>query len=149
AYGRPDDLKAFVQAAHREGLMVFLDVVYNHFGPAGNYLGLYAPQFFTSRHETPWGDAINFDGADARPVREFFVHNALFWLEEYRFDGLRLDAVHAIVDDSDPDFLTELARAVEREIAGRSVHLVLENAANEARRLERRGDGTPSTYVAQ
>jgi len=148
AYGRPDDLKAFVQAAHREGLMVFLDVVYNHFGPAGNYLGLYAPQFFTSRHETPWGDAINFDGADARPVREFFVHNALFWLEEYRFDGLRLDAVHAIVDDSDPDFLTELARAVEREIAGRSVHLVLENAANEARRLQRRGDGTPSTYVA-
>jgi len=149
AYGRPDDLKAFVQAAHREGLMVFLDVVYNHFGPAGNYLGLYAPQFFTSRHETPWGDAINFDGTDAGPVRKFFVHNALFWLEEYRFDGLRLDAVHAIIDDSEPDFLTELAGAVEREITGRPIHLVLENAANEARRLERRSDGEPRTYVAQ
>ncbi|MFO7287236.1 MAG: malto-oligosyltrehalose trehalohydrolase [Gammaproteobacteria bacterium] len=148
AYGRPPDLKSFVQAAHREGLMVLLDVVYNHFGPAGNYLPLYAPQFFTARHKTPWGDAIDFDG-EASPVRAFFIHNALYWLEEYRFDGLRLDAVDAIFDDSEPDFLTELARTVERKITGRPVHLVLENASNEARRLERRGDGVPRTYVAQ
>lgn len=149
AYGRPEDLKAFVQAAHRQGLMVFLDVVYNHFGPAGNYLGHYAPQFFTSRHATPWGDAMNFDGDDASPVRSFFVHNALFWLEEYRFDGLRLDAVHAIIDDSERHILTELADAVHDGISGREVHLVLENADNEARHLERSAGGKPKHYVAQ
>ena len=92
--------------------MVLLDVVYNHFGPDGNYLGHYAPQFFTSRHKTPWGNAINFDDADCAVVRQFFIHNALYWLEEYHFDGLRLDAVHTIVDDSDPSFLRELAAAV-------------------------------------
>ena len=79
--------------------MVLLDVVYNHFGPEGNYLARYAPQFFTERHQTPWGAAINFDGADSRAVRDFFIHNALYWLEEFHFDGLRFDAVHAIVDD--------------------------------------------------
>lgn len=147
-YGRPEDLKAFVQAAHREGLMVFLDVVYNHFGPSGNYLGLYAPQFFTSRHKTPWGDAINFDGPEAAPVRAFFVHNALFWLEEYRFDGLRLDAVHAIIDDSDPDILTEIAASIAGRITDRHVHLVLENADNEARYLTR-SNARPERYTAQ
>lgn len=149
AYGRPEDLKAFVQAAHRAGLMVFLDVVYNHFGPAGNYLGHYAPQFFTSRHKTPWGDAINFDGPDAEAVRSFFVHNALFWLEEYRFDGLRLDAVHAIIDDSEPDFLTELAAVVRRKFTDRRVHLVLENGDNEARYLTRAPAARPGRYTAQ
>src|SRR5262249_14551529 len=109
SYGRPDDLKKFVQDAHMHGIMVFLDVVYNHFGPEGNYLTAYAPQFFTDRHCTPWGDGINFDGPDSRPVRDFFIHNALYWLKEYHFDGLRLDAVHAIVDDSQPDILSELA----------------------------------------
>jgi maltooligosyltrehalose trehalohydrolase len=129
AYGRPEDLKALVDAAHRAGLMVFLDVVYNHFGPKGNYLQRYAPQFFTERHETPWGAAIDFS---RREVREFFIQNARYWLEEYRFDGLRFDAVHAIVDDSPRHILDEVRDAVP---AGK--HLVLENDANQARYLKR------------
>ncbi|MBN1238990.1 MAG: malto-oligosyltrehalose trehalohydrolase [Gammaproteobacteria bacterium] len=152
AYGRPEDLKRLVQAAHRRGLMVFLDVVYNHFGPEGNYLPLFAPQFFTDRHETPWGKAINFDGPDSRQVRRFFTDNALYWLGEYHFDGLRLDAVHAIIDDSDPSFLRELAEAVQRleDSSGRPRHLVLENGDNVARYLEReRGARPPRSYVAQ
>ena len=147
-YGHPDDFKALVAAAHQRSLMVILDVVYNHFGPEGNYLHLYAPQFFTERHRTPWGAAINFEGE--RVVRDFFVHNALYWLEEFSVDGLRLDAVHAIVDDSRPDILTELA---ERVRAGpgrqRMIHLVLENDCNEARRLVRDANGRPRQYTAQ
>jgi malto-oligosyltrehalose trehalohydrolase len=150
AYGQPEDLKRMIAAAHAHGLMVFLDVVYNHFGPEGNFLHAYAPQFFTERHHTPWGAAINFDGPDARPVRDFFIHNALYWLEEYHCDGLRLDAAHAIRDDSRPDILTELA---ERARAGpgrtRHVHLVLENDKNAARYLERAPDGTARRYDAQ
>ena len=109
--------------------MVFLDVVYNHFGPEGNYLPLYVPQFFTERYHTPWGAAIDFKG---ERVREFFVHNALYWLEEYNIDGLRLDAVHAIRDESEKHFLVELAERV-RSGPGRErhVHLVLENEAKE------------------
>jgi len=150
SYGGPHDLKALVEAAHRRGLMVFLDVVYNHFGPEGNYLHLYAPQFFTDRHQTPWGAAVNFDDLGSRTVRDFFIHNALFWLEEYRFDGLRLDAVHAIADESDPHILVELAEAV-RAGPGRTrqVHLVLENEHNEARFLERGKDTRPRWYDAQ
>lgn len=136
SYGRPEDLKALIQAAHAKGLMVLLDVVYNHFGPEGNYLYVYARKFFTERHHTLWGAAINFDGADSRPVREFFIHNALYWLQEYHFDGLRLDAVHAIIDDSAKHILTELAERVHAAIGTeRQVHLVLENDANEARYL--------------
>jgi maltooligosyltrehalose trehalohydrolase len=135
-YGRPNDLKRLVQSAHARGLMIMLDVVYNHFGPEGNYLRTYAPQFFTDRHHTPWGEAINFDGPDSRVVREFFVHNALYWLDEYQFDGLRFDAVHAIVDESKPNILTELAGRVRASIApDRHVHLVLENDHNAARYL--------------
>jgi maltooligosyltrehalose trehalohydrolase len=138
-YGGSADLKALVQAAHRKGLMVFLDVVYNHFGPKGNYLHRYAPRFFTERHQTPWGDGINFDGEGSRVVRDFFIHNALYWLEEYRFDGLRLDAVHAIADDSEPDILTELAQTVHTGPGKeRQIHLVLENDHNAAHYLERR-----------
>ena len=130
AYGTPEALKRLVDDAHGYGLMVFLDVVYNHFGPEGNFLGAYAPSFFTDRFETPWGQAIDFS---QRPVRDFFIHNALYWLEEYRFDGLRLDAVHAIEDESAPHFLDELADAVHRHFDGRRrVHLVLENDENEA-----------------
>ncbi|RDD63802.1 malto-oligosyltrehalose trehalohydrolase [Ferruginivarius sediminum] len=137
AYGRPEDLKAFVDRAHGLGLMVFLDVVYNHFGPEGNYLPLYAPQFFTSAHHTPWGEAIAFDGPHARTVRDFFIHNALYWLTEYGIDGLRLDAVHAIQDNVRTEFLRELAGAVHQRFADtRQVHLVLENDANEARLLD-------------
>jgi len=149
-YGGPDSLKSLVAAAHRRGLMVLLDVVYNHFGPEGNYLHLYAPQFFTDRHDTPWGAGINFDGANARPVRDFFIHNALYWLEEFHLDGLRLDAADAIVDDSAPDILTEIATAVQsgpgRE---REIHLVLENDHNEAWRLARDRDGRSRYYSAQ
>ncbi len=135
AYGPPQALKRFIQAAHRLGLMVMLDVVYNHFGPEGNYLSVYAPQFFTDRHHNAWGDALNFDGPGSRVVREFFIHNALYWIDEYRFDGLRLDAVHAMKDDSSPDILQVLAQRVRAHSAGRQVHLVLENDCNEAARL--------------
>jgi malto-oligosyltrehalose trehalohydrolase len=137
SYGEPQQLKAFIDAAHSLGLMLLLDVVYNHFGPDGNYLWLYAPQFFSTRHQTPWGAAINFDGEDSRLVREFFIQNALYWLTEFHFDGLRLDAVHAIVDDSPVHFLTELAQRVRASLPGRHVHLILENDHNEARWLER------------
>ncbi len=136
AYGTPDELKAFVDAAHARGLAVFLDVVYNHFGPEGNYLHAYAEPVFTDRHHTPWGSAINVDGDASATVRELFVQNALYWLMEYRFDGLRFDAVHEIHDDSPRPFLDELAARARAAIEpGRHVHLVLENDANDARLL--------------
>ena len=146
AYGTPDDLKRLVESAHAHGIMVFVDVVYNHFGPQGNYLSTYAPGFFTRDRATPWGDAIDFRGGDRRPVRDFFVHNALYWLEEFHLDGLRLDAVHAIFDDSSPHILEEIAAEV-RAGPGRMRHvqLVLENHDNAARRLG--GDATQ--YNAQ
>lgn len=134
AYGTPNDLKELIDACHGRGLMVFLDVVYNHFGPDGNYLGAYATPFFTDAYETPWGAAIDFT---RRPVREFFIHNAIYWLNEYRFDGLRLDAVHAIHDPSERHILVELADRVRAEIdPERHVHLVLENDDNAARYLD-------------
>jgi maltooligosyltrehalose trehalohydrolase len=137
-YGRPEDLKKLVQSAHDRGIMVLLDVVYNHFGPEGNYLNAYAPQFFTDRHRTPWGNAINFDGPESNIVRDFFIQNALYWLSDYHFDGLRLDAVHAIIDDSPQHFLMELAEIVRASIAPeRHVHLILENDDNQARYLQR------------
>ena len=137
SYGTPDELKELVQAAHARGLMIFLDVVYNHFGPDGNYLHTYAPQFFSESHHTPWGAAINFDGNDSRMVRDFFIHNAVYWLEEYHFDGLRLDAIHAIVDDSQPDIVTELSVVIHEKFADtRQVHLILENEANAAHYLQ-------------
>jgi maltooligosyltrehalose trehalohydrolase len=149
-YGRPDDLKALVQSAHERGLMVLLDVVYNHFGPEGNYLNSYAPQFFTDRHKTPWGNAINFDGAESRVVRDFFIQNALYWLIEYQFDGLRLDAVHAIIDDSTPHILRELADAVRGAVEpDRQVHLILENDHNQARYLQRGTRCEIQAYNAQ
>ena len=149
-YGRPEDLKALVDAAHVLGLMVLLDVVYNHFGPEGNYLHAYCPEFFNPKHQTPWGAAINFDGPSARTVRDFFIHNALYWVEEYRFDGLRLDAIHAIRDDSTPHIVAEIAQALHagpgRE---RHVHLILENDANQSRFLGRDEQGTAHGATAQ
>jgi len=131
SYGTPEQLKQLIDTAHGHGLMVFLDVVYNHFGPDGNFLGRYASPFFRHDQHTPWGDAIDFR---RREVREFFINNALMWLNEYRFDGLRLDAVHAIPD---LDFLVELAKRVRGETEpGRHVHLVLENEHNRASLLE-------------
>jgi maltooligosyltrehalose trehalohydrolase len=150
SYGRPEDLKALVDDAHSLGLAVLLDVVYNHFGPEGNYLHAYAPQFFNPEGKTPWGAAIRFDGPDSRTVRDFYVHNALYWLDEYHFDGLRLDAVHAIRDPSTPGIIEEIARAIHhgpgRE---RPVHLVLENDRNEAHLLEREASGCPRIATAQ
>lgn len=146
SYGTPDELKQLIVAAQGHGLMVLLDVVYNHFGPEGNYLGRYAPQFFTDRHTTPWGAALDMM-RDA--VRGFFIHNALYWLAEFGLDGLRLDAVHAIQDDSERHVLVELAAAVRARDFGRPIHLVLENDDNAARYLERDGDGRPRLYTAQ
>ena len=130
AYGPPEALKALVDRAHELGLSMILDVVYNHFGPDGNYLAAYAPEFFDSDTQTPWGPAIAFE---REPVRRYFVDNALMWLEEYRFDGLRLDAVHAIRDKS---FLEELGCEVRSREGKRHLHLVLENEGNEAHWLE-------------
>jgi len=141
SYGPPGALKRLVDAAHGLGLMVFLDVVYNHFGPEGNYLHRIAPDFFDPERQTPWGAAIDFR---QRQVRDMFIENALYWLHEYRFDGLRLDAVHAILDDASPDVLTELAERVRGTTEpGRHIHLVLENDHNEAGRL------VPGRYRAQ
>ncbi len=135
AYGRPEDLKALIDAAHERGLMVLLDVVYNHFGPDGNYLATYAPQFFTDEFSTPWGASIDYR---REPVRRFAVDNALHWLATYRFDGLRLDAVHAIKARGQPSILEDIAAAAaslaQRE--DRAIHLVLENDDNAASLLQ-------------
>jgi maltooligosyltrehalose trehalohydrolase len=130
SYGGPDELKALVDRAHELGLSVFLDVVYNHFGPDGNYLGAYAGGFFHPEVHTPWGGAV---AVDQPQVYRFFVDNALMWLEEYRFDGLRFDAVHAIANDR---FLDAMARDIRQAIGpDRHVHLILENEANDSERL--------------
>jgi maltooligosyltrehalose trehalohydrolase len=149
-YGTPDELKALVDAAHALGMMVLLDVVYNHFGPEGNYLHAGSPAFFNPAHQTPWGAAINYDGELSRTVRDFFVHNALYWVEEFRFDGLRMDAVHAIRDDSETDIVREICAAL-RDGPGRErhVHVVLENEANGAHYLERDAENRPSVATAQ
>jgi maltooligosyltrehalose trehalohydrolase len=131
SYGTPEQLKHLVDCAHEHGLAVILDVVYNHFGPDGNYLGQYAAGFFQEDVHTPWGAGIDFD---RREVRNFFLDNALMWLLEYRFDGLRLDAVHAI---DNPGFLQELAQRVRQQVdTGRHVWLVLENELNQASLLK-------------
>ena len=149
-YGRPDDFKQLIEAAHQRGLMVVLDVVYNHFGPEGNYLHAYAPDFFNPRHTTPWGAAINFDGDNCRTVRDYFIHNALYWLNEFHLDGLRLDAIHAICDDSSPDIVEEIASAI-RQGPGRErhVHLILENDRNQSHYLQRNSAQQPIQATAQ
>lgn len=151
SYGRPEDLKALIDAAHARRLMVFLDVVYNHFGPEGNYLGTYARRFFDGERHTPWGAAIDFFSPGKALVRRFFVENALYWLEEFRFDGLRLDAVHAIDDPSAPDILEEIATDIRTRLPqDRHIHLVLENDNNAARYLMRKeGADALRLYEAQ
>jgi len=147
AYGRPDDLKALIDEAHLRGLMVLLDVVYNHFGPEGNYLGRYAPAFFTEA-QTPWGSAIDYR---VREVRAFAIENARYWLDEYRFDGLRLDAVHAIAEPGEISMLHDLSHAAGElaSASGRQLHLVLENDDNAASLLNA-GEGPPrGKYRAQ
>ncbi len=140
SYGSPEAFKALVDEAHRLGMTVILDVVYNHFGPEGNYLGQYASGFFRDDIDTPWGPAIDFR---KRPVRDFVIQNALYWLDEFRVDGLRLDAVHAIKDDSEIHLLEELSATVQASFEGkRHIHLILENEENDAARLE-------TTFTAQ
>ncbi len=126
-YGSPDELKAMVDAAHGHGIMVFLDVVYNHFGPEGNYLGEYAPGFFRKDRPTPWGDAIAYERPE---VRDYFIENVLYWLDEFRFDGLRFDAIDQIEDGSDVHILQQIAMEVREQIKNRHVHLITENPAN-------------------
>lgn len=147
AYGRPEDLKALIDEAHLRGLMVMLDVVYNHFGPEGNYLGRYAPSFFTQA-QTPWGSAIDYRVSE---VRAFAIENALHWLREYRFDGLRLDAVNSIVEPGGLSLLTDISVAAGRLAAetGRYIHLVLENGDNRASILDSMQDPPQGKYRAQ
>jgi len=134
SYGGPSGLKRLVDACHARGLALLLDVVYNHLGPEGNYLGEYGP-YFTDRYKTPWGLALNFDGAHSDFVRWFFIHNALQWIDEFHVDGLRVDAVHAIVDHSAEPFLQDLCAAVRRraEELGRRVHTFAESDLNDPR----------------
>jgi malto-oligosyltrehalose trehalohydrolase len=147
SYGRPNDLKALIDAAHQRGLMVFLDVVYNHFGPEGNYLGRIAPQFF-SEAPTPWGNAINYEIPE---VRAFAIENAVSWVRDYRLDGLRLDAVHAIVQPGEPHILHDISAAVGEfaSQSGRHIHLVLENDDNRAGLLSPQEDPPAGRYRAQ
>ena len=142
AYGGPDGLKRLVDACHHRGLGIVLDVVYNHLGPAGNYLSKFGP-YFTDRYSTPWGDALNFDGPGSDEVRRFFIDNALQWLRDYHMDGLRLDAVHAIVDTSAVHLLEQLGVEVEALSAsvGRPLWLIAESDLNDPRVVMRREVG--------
>lgn len=142
SYGGPEAFARFVAACHLRGLAVVLDVVYNHLGPEGNYLADFGP-YFTDRYRTPWGSAINFDGAGSDAVRRYFVENALMWIEDYGVDALRLDAVHGIVDTSVRPFLAELTAAVRDRAAalGRRVHLVAESDANDPKVLRSESGG--------
>lgn len=135
-YGRPDDFRAFVDRAHQLGLAVVLDVVYNHLGPTDNYLGAFSSDYFAQRHRTDWGDALNFDGDNAGPVRELFLSNAGYWIDEYHLDGLRLDAVHALVDDSPDHILAAITRRVRQAAGGRQTMVIAENEFQQARLVE-------------
>jgi len=142
SYGGPSGFQQFVDAAHSHGISVILDVVYNHLGPEGNYLGAFGP-FFTNRYHTPWGEAINFDGAYSAPVRGFFIQNALYWLEEFHVDALRLDAVHGIFDFSAHHFLAELNERVQElsRRTGRKRYVIAESDLNDARLLHTPASG--------
>ncbi len=142
SYGGPEGLKRLVDACHARGLAAVLDVVYNHLGPEGNYLPEFGP-YFTDRYRTPWGDALNFDGYDSDEVRRFFLENARRWIDEYHFDALRVDAVHAIRDHSARPFLAELTEAIhaEAERLRRPVYVVAESDLNDARLVRRRAEG--------
>lgn len=126
-YGTPDGFRRFVDEAHRHGLGVMLDVVYNHFGPVGNYTAQFSEDYLARHHQTGWGDAINFDGPNSAPVREFFAANAGYWIDEFHVDGLRLDAVHAIIDDSPEHILVAIGRRVREAAGGRNTLVIVEN----------------------
>jgi maltooligosyltrehalose trehalohydrolase len=140
-YGTPDDFRRFVDRAHVLGVGVILDVVYNHLGPDGNYLGEFAPAYFTDRYENEWGKALNFDGDDARPVREFFIANAGYWIDEFHLDGLRLDATQQIFDKSAEHVLTAIGKKVREAAHGRATILVAENEPQEVQLVRPIADG--------
>jgi maltooligosyltrehalose trehalohydrolase len=140
-YGTPDDFRAFVGRAHALGLGVILDVVYNHLGPDGNYLKAFAEHYFTKKHRTDWGDALNFDDADARPVREFFVSNSRYWIDEFHVDGYRFDATQAIVDTSPEHILAAITRAARQAAGRRRIYLVNENEPQHTRLVRPPGAG--------
>jgi maltooligosyltrehalose trehalohydrolase len=132
-YGGPEGLRRLVRASHSAGLGVILDVVYNHFGPDGNYLGCYSRGYFTTRHATPWGEALNYDGPESGPVREMILSNVEMWISEYGLDGLRLDATHAILDDSEPHILREIGERARSAAPERTVLVFAEDDRNEPR----------------
>lgn len=148
SYGRPEDLMAFVDEAHARDICVFMDVVYNHFGPDGNYMPAVAP-LFTEHHSSPWGMGINYDDEGSDQVREFVIQNAIYWITQFRIDGLRLDAVHQIKDDSGEHLIVELARRVRDAAGRRHVHLIVENEDNDSDLLVRGEDGRPKHFTAQ
>jgi maltooligosyltrehalose trehalohydrolase len=140
-YGSPEDLRAFINHAHSLGLAVILDVVYNHFGPDGNYLAVYSDNYLHSSSRNDWGDSINFDGANSGPVREFFITNARYWIEEFHFDGFRFDATESIFDKSEQHILGEIGRAARAAAGARSIILVAENERQEIKLIRPRTEG--------
>jgi maltooligosyltrehalose trehalohydrolase len=138
-YGMPDDLRAFVDLAHSLGIGVILDVVYNHFGPDGNYLGIYSDDYLVRGKEHEWGDVINFHGQNSGPVREFFITNGRYWIEEFHFDGFRFDATHAIRDDSVEYIIGAVGRAAREAAGSRAIILIAENDLQEAKMVRQRG----------
>jgi len=140
-YGTPDDLRAFVNHAHSLRLGVILDVVYNHFGPDGNYLGVYSNDYLTREKENDWGDSINFDGPNSGPVVEFFITNGRYWIDEFHFDGFRFDALHAIRDHSDEYIIGAVGRAARKAAGSRSIILIAENDLQEAKMVRPRSEG--------
>ncbi|WNG23394.1 malto-oligosyltrehalose trehalohydrolase [Cystobacter fuscus] len=149
-YGGPEGLRRFIDAAHAQGLGVLIDAVYNHFGPDGNYLSCYSPHYFTDHHHTPWGNAINYDGEGSDVVRELVLSNVDMWIGDYHADGLRLDAAHAIIDDSSPHLLVEIARRARAAARGRSVVVIAEDDRNDtrlARPVEKKGLGLDGIWA--
>jgi maltooligosyltrehalose trehalohydrolase len=140
-YGSPDDLRFFIDRAHALGLGVILDVVYNHFGPDGNYLGIYSDNYLRRGRANDWGDSINFDGPNSAPVREFFTSNARYWIEEFHFDGFRFDATESIFDKSEEHILAAVGRAARNAAGDRSIILVAENERQEVKLIRPRNEG--------
>ncbi|MEO6568584.1 MAG: malto-oligosyltrehalose trehalohydrolase [Opitutaceae bacterium] len=140
-YGSPDDARAFINRAHELGVMVILDVVYNHLGPDGNYVGQFSPDYFSALHQCEWGQAMNFDGQNCGPVREFFLTNARYWIEEFHFDGFRLDATQQIHDDSTPHVIAEISRVAREAGEGRTLFIVAENEPQDARLMRSPDEG--------
>ena len=140
-YGSPDEFRSFVNEAHRLGLGVILDVVYNHFGPNGNYTGTFSPYYISKKHHTDWGDALNFDGEQSGPVREFVAENAAYWVRNFHLDGLRLDATHSIIDDSDEHIVAKLTRAARAAAGERSVLIFAEDENQESRQAKSPDEG--------